>query len=203
MRLHFKEYVDILKTILANQPIGKLFTQFNSVKLEQKIYILISVAFYLLSIYQNIAYCIKFNKNMKIIHNTLFHISEYIEHTQLNMNNFLEYSTELTSYNEFNSIVVDNLSILNEFKDKLNKLTKYEFSISKTFELGFILKSFYELYNDKKYNDAFLYSFGFNGYLSNLHGLLENIKLGKINFTKFINKNGQNKYTLKIIITHH
>lgn len=86
---------------------------------------------------------------MKIIHNTLFHISEYIEHTQLNMNNFLEYSTELTSYNEFNSIVVDNLSILNEFKDKLNKLTKYEFSISKTFELGFILKSFYELYNDK------------------------------------------------------
>lgn len=197
MRLHFKEYVDILKTILANQPIGKLFTQFNSVKIEQKIYILISVAFYLLSIYQNIAYCIKFNKNMKIIHNTLFHISEYIEHTQLNMNNFLQYSTELTSYNEFNSIVVDNLSILNEFKDKLNKLTKYEFSISKTFELGFILKSFYELYNDKKYNDAFLYSFGFNGYLSNLHGLLKNIKLGKINFTKFINKKRSKQIHIK------
>jgi hypothetical protein len=108
------------------------------------------------------------------------------------MNNFLEYSTELTSYNEFNSIVVDNLSILNEFKEKLNKLTKYEFSLSKVFELGFILKSFYELYNDKKYNDAFLYSFGFNGYLSNLHGLLENINLGKINFTKFINKKRSN-----------
>jgi DNA mismatch repair ATPase MutS len=113
------------------------------------------------------------------------------------MNNFLEYSTELTSYNEFNSIVVDNLSILNQFKDKLNKLTKYEFSISKTFELGFILKSFYELYNDKKYNDAFLYSFGFNGYLSNLHGLLENIKLGKINFTKFINKKRSKQIHIK------
>jgi len=197
MRLQFKEYVDILKTILANQPIGKLFTQFNTVKIEQKIYILISVAFYLLSIYQNIAYCIKFNKNMKLIHKTLFHISEYIEHTQLNMNNFLEYSSELTSYNEFNSIVVDNLSILNEFKEKLNKLTKYEFSLSKVFELGFILKSFYELYNDKKYNDAFLYSFGFNGYLSNLHGLVENINLGKINFTKFINKKRSKQIYIK------
>jgi len=162
IHLNFKEYIKILQTIISTQPIGKLFTQFNNVKIEQKIYILISVAFYLLSIYQNIAYCIKFNKNMIKIHNILYSICEYIEHTQLNMTNFLQYSKQLSSYNEFNSIVVDNQSLLNDFKNKLNKLSKYEFRFTKLFELGFILKSFYELYNDKLYNDAFLYSFVFN-----------------------------------------
>jgi hypothetical protein len=45
IQLNFKEYVDILQVIISNQPIGKLFTQFNSVKIEQKIYILISASF--------------------------------------------------------------------------------------------------------------------------------------------------------------
>ena len=197
IHLNFKEYIKILQTIISNQPIGKLFTQFNNVKIEQKLYILISVAFYFLSIYQNIAYCIKFNKNMKKIHEILHCVCEYIEHTQLNMNNFLIYSKQLPSYNEFNDIIVDNLTLLNEFKNKLNTLTKYEFKVSKVVEIGFILKSFYELYNDKLYNDAFLYSFGFNGYISNLEGLVCNIKIGKINFTKFINKNLRKNIEIK------
>jgi hypothetical protein len=197
IRLNFKEYVDILQVIISNQPIGKLFTQFNSVKIEQKIYILISASFYLLSIYQNIAYCIKFNTNMKIIHETLFSIRKYIQHTEQTMNNFLLYSKQLSTYNQFNNTIVDNLNILCEFNTKLNKLTNYEVSFSKICEMGVILKSFYELYNDKTYNDAFLYSFGFNGYITNLEGLIENINIGKINFAKFIHKNIKNKTKIK------
>jgi len=188
INLNFKEYIDILKVIISNQPMGQLFTKFNSVKIEQKICILISSFFYILSIYQNIASCIKFHKNMKIIHKTLYSIREYIQHTQLNMNNFLLYSNKLLSYADFNTDVSFNLKILNEFNEKLNKLTEYKLSFSKVLELGNILKSFYELYNSEKYNNAFLYSFGFNGYISNLEGLISNIKSGKINFSKFIDK---------------
>ena len=46
------EYVEILKTVASNHAIGKLFTKFHTVKLDEKIYILLSAAFYVFSIYQ-------------------------------------------------------------------------------------------------------------------------------------------------------
>jgi DNA mismatch repair ATPase MutS len=56
------------------------------------------------------------------------------------------------------------------------------------FEVGHILKTFYELYDDPLYNDAFLYSFGFNGYLDCLNGLKKNIDERKVNTAVFLVK---------------
>ena len=41
------EYIEVLKIVSSNHAIGRLFTEFNSVKLEEKIYLSISAAFYL------------------------------------------------------------------------------------------------------------------------------------------------------------
>ena len=40
---------------------------------------------------------------------------------------------------------------------------------------------FYKLYNNDIYNNAFLYSFGFNGYFSMLNHIKTNISENKIN----------------------
>ena len=64
LRLSFSEYYAIIKIILANHSIGKLLMNFHEVKMEQKVYILLSVAFYFFSIYQNILTCLNFKNNM-------------------------------------------------------------------------------------------------------------------------------------------
>ena len=56
---------------INNKNINSVFTQFNKVKLDQKMYLLISAGFYLFSIYQNILTCIRFHHNMKKIHTCL------------------------------------------------------------------------------------------------------------------------------------
>ena len=76
-----EEYINILKLVISNNALGKLFTQFNSVKTDEKMYIILSVGFYIFSIYQNILTCWRFHDNMNKIHVYLNSIKKYIEGT--------------------------------------------------------------------------------------------------------------------------
>jgi putative IMPACT (imprinted ancient) family translation regulator len=182
------EYVEILKSIASNHAIGKLFTKFHSVKMDEKIYILLSAAFYVFSIYQNILTCWRFNDNMTKIHSHLNEIKKYIEETEQSMYKFLLNSSNLSTYDKFNTVLKEKLETLVQLKKELERISPYKLSYSKVGELGHVLKSFYELYSEPKYNDAFLYSFGFNGYIECIEGLSENIKAKHINMSKFNTK---------------
>jgi DNA mismatch repair ATPase MutS len=185
VNLSFSEYIEVLKVVASNHAIGKLFTKFNSVKLDEKMYLLVSAAFYIFSIYQNVLTCIRFNNNMKKIHLHLHDIKNYIQYTENNANNFLLQSTSLSTYSQFNQTLKENIVILKQFKEKLEKIDEYKLSVKKVMQFGHILKCFYELYDSKEYNDAFLYSFGFNGYTDALEGLVDNTKKKNIHFAKF------------------
>jgi hypothetical protein len=51
--ISMKEYLNVLNKIIANHAIVKIFTKFHEVDFSQKIYILVSAAFYVFNIYQN------------------------------------------------------------------------------------------------------------------------------------------------------
>ena len=188
LNVDMNEYIEILKTIASNHAIGKLFTKFHSVKMDEKIYILLSAAFYLFSIYQNILSCMRFHQNMTKIHSHLNDIKKYIEDTETTMHNFLLYTNNLITYEKFNDTLREKLLILSKLREHLETISPYRLSYNKIGELGKVLKHFYDIYNDSQYNDAFLYSFGFNGYIDNMEGLIDNIKNGHIHLAKFTTK---------------
>ena len=76
------QYIYVLKIVISGNAIGKLFTQFSSVTAQEKIYMIVSAAFYIFSIYQNILTCIRFNNNMKIIHSHLNDVKQYLNYTK-------------------------------------------------------------------------------------------------------------------------
>jgi putative IMPACT (imprinted ancient) family translation regulator len=186
------EYIEILKTIATNHAIGKLFTKFHTVKLDEKIYILLSAAFYVFSIYQNILTCWRFNDNMIKIHSHLEKIRKYVEETEQTMYKFLLDSSNLSSYDKFNAVLKQKLGVLVQLKKELERISPYKLSYSKVGELGHVLKCFYDIYSNLEYNDAFLYSFGFNGYIECISGLSENVKNGNIKISKFNAKKKSN-----------
>jgi len=179
------EYIEVLKVVASNHALGKLFTQFNSVATDQKVYLLISVAFYFFSIYQNILTCIRFNANMKKIHDYLGKMKIYTESTIQSMNDFLNYSNSLPTYLLFNEKLRENRELLEGFKNKLEQIRGETFSIRNIQQIGHLLKFFYQLHCDKKYNDCFLYAFGFNGYVEIMQGLQDNITKENICFASF------------------
>jgi len=189
--LSLSEYIDVLKIVAQTNAIGKLFVvNFGEIDIREKMYIFISAAFYLFSIYQNIMVCVRFNNNMIKIHKYFQEIKQYLNYTIQSMENYLKYSSDLVSQKEFNVIVREKIGILSEFKNKIENISNYKFgNIKKISEIGKILKYFYELHDDVRYNEAFIYSFGFNGYIDCIEGLSNNIKERKVSFANFIDNN--------------
>ena len=194
LQITINEYIDVLKIVANQNAIGKLFVvNFSEINAQEKFYIFISAAFYLFSIYQNFMVCVRFNNNMKTIHNHFDELRIYISHTINSMENYLNYSSELKTYDKFNLIVKENLAILKSISVKIDGITGYNmFNFSKIKEVGYVFKCFYELHTDKIYDDVIMYSFGFNGYMDCLKGLQNNILERKMNFAKFIDNSKKN-----------
>jgi len=187
LQITISEYIDVLKIVANQNAIGKLFVvNFNEINSQEKFYIFISAAFYVFSIYQNFMVCVRFNNNMKTIHNHFNEIRIYIDHTINSMENYLEYSKNLQTHKDFNLIVIEKLTIFKQIQEKIKHITDYNmFNFSKIKEIGYVFKCFYELHTDKVYDDAIMYSLGFNGYMDCLKGLQKNILERKINYTSF------------------
>ena len=187
LQITISEYIEVLKIVANQNAIGKLFVvNFNEITAQEKFYIFISAAFYLFSIYQNFMVCVRFNNNMKTIHNHFNEIRIYIDHTINSMENYLEYSKNLQTHKDFNLIVREKLNIFKQIQQKIQYITDYNmFNFSKIKEVGYVFKCFYELHTDKIYDDAIMYSLGFNGYMDCLKGLQQNILERKMNYTLF------------------
>jgi energy-coupling factor transporter ATP-binding protein EcfA2 len=186
--LDVSEYITVLKTVAQSNAIGKLFTvNFSEINAQERIYILVSAAFYLFSIYQNIMVCVKFNNNMKTIHNHFKIINSYLDNTIHSMENYLHFSQELATHKDFNNNLISKMSTLKNINEKIKSITEYSlYNIGKFKEIGKVLKYFYELHSEEEYEDAIMYSLGFNGYIDCIEGLQINIVERKMNFVTFI-----------------
>ena len=191
LSLTIQEYIQV-----HQNAIGKLFlVNFNNINAQEKFYILISAIFYLFSIYQNFMVCVRFNNNMKNIHSHFNEIKIYLNHTINSMENYLTYSTLLKTYETFNKTIHDKLLVLKNIQKKICAITEYNmFNFSKIKEIGYVLKCFYELHTDHIYDDAIMYSLGFNGYIDCINGLQNNIIDGKINFVSYTDKLKETKF---------
>ena len=176
-------YISTLKTVFQKHHIGQLFL-LNNASWDKVIYIIMSFAFYMFQIYQNIMSCLKFFKNMTKIHTQLFTIRDYLTETLEKMKKIEKQSEDLNlrTYKPFIRDMNEKAKIVKEMIDEYNKIIPFTtlFSIKKVVQVGHIMKCFYQLYNKQEYKDVLEYTFGFNGYLENLEGLKENIDMDNV-----------------------
>jgi shikimate kinase len=198
LSINVNEYISVLKTVAQTNAIGKLFVvDFSQIETQERIYIFASAAFYLFSIYQNIMVCSRFNNNMKTIHSHFNELKIYLERTIENMKNYLQFSSNLDSFNEFNESVKQKVEELTDIYNKISCISEYSLTnFSKVKEIGKILKYFYELHTEESYNNAIMYSIGFNGYTDCLEGLQKNVEERKMNFA-ILNKENVKKNIMK------
>jgi hypothetical protein len=181
-------YLESLKELFSKHALGQFVTQFAHVSWEKRCYLLVSVGFYFLQIYQNVLTCYNFYKNMKKIHIYLFKMKDYIENTCESMDNYLKYTSDLQTYKPFNDSIKEHQIILKSFKDDINAISEYKVSVKKIGEIGELMKCFYHLYKHQEYNQALEYSFGFNGYINNICSLQNHIQDMNMNYCSFSSK---------------
>jgi hypothetical protein len=178
-------YIEVLKNIFSKHALGHVKNIFENVSLEKKFYALISIGFYLFSIYQNSLVCYRFYQNFKQIHTDLFLLSDYLDTTISNMCDYSELIKPYSTYSKFLNILQANKEKMITLKNKLDKISKFNISGKKCNEIGYVMKYFYEIHINEEIKQIIDYSFGFNGYLENLQGLYVLYKNKTIKKCKF------------------
>lgn len=202
--LSISQYIDVLKNLISNHAITKIFTDFNNVDMGQKMYLLLSCAFYLFSIYQNILICIRFYSNIQKIQEYLTKFKDYLHLTIERMDYYLSITNNLETYKSFNKDLLTNKTKLMELYTSIDILPKYQASVNFATKIGDIMCVFYNIYENKDVKEPFEYSFGFNGYVNNLYQFKLNIIDNHLHATKLIKtKNTKNTKKIKINMKKH
>jgi hypothetical protein len=185
LEVSLTEYITILKSIISQHAISQIFTNFSNVNFGQKLYLLVSAAFYLFSIYQNILICIRFYSNMKKINDYLLKFKKYLNYSLSTMKYWLDISITFNAYNNFNTELQKHMLVLEDLQSNLLYIQTFNISLAKISQIGHIMKIFYKIYDDETYNQTILYSLGFNGYMDILNGIKTNIDNNNINVASY------------------
>ena len=153
----FSSYKKVLLAQIRNHSIGRLFTEFQYVSWNQRIYILASLAIYVYNIYQNIVSCYHFFTNTRCIDTYFSDINEYVIYTLGRMDDIIHKAGNLKTYRKF-------LTELSSYRKRLQKigssLPEYRALSSAGFiNIGKVMKEFYLFWSSENIKDIMEYSF--------------------------------------------
>ena len=166
--LSLKAYLGTIKHILRNHAIGQLASSFGSVSWDKRIYLLITVTFYILQVYQNALSCYRFTTNMSHIHKQLFVIRDYLRDTCSVINQVKEVvaADSLETYAGFVEANDRALLSLRTLLAEIECVTPLRVSISKACQVGDVMRLYYSIRHDDGIRQALDYSFKLNAYIS-------------------------------------
>ncbi len=184
--LSMKAYIGTIKHLLRNHAIGKLAESFGSISWEKRVYLMITVSFYVLQVYQNALSCYRFTRNMVHIHKQLFAIRAYIESTcsVIQETTQIVQSNNLDRYQTFSDTNGRCLIALRSLLSELECITPLKISIPKACQVGSVMRLYYSIRHDETIQSAIDYSFKLNSYLGLVKQLSETRCLKPATFTE-------------------
>ena len=147
-----------------------------------------SVVFYGIQIYQNVMACIRFYNNIKLVHTHLHTINGYLTATGVNMSYMIQLiqTYHLSSYEPFREELSQRYTLLNEVTHALTDISPFSVSVSKFFQIGYVMKNYYSLFSQTDLNELLEYSFGFNAYMEHLTSCRSIVLSGMMNKCSFV-----------------
>jgi hypothetical protein len=184
--ISIESYIETLKSIAHSHFIGKTLLQMESFQWDKVFYMIISFGMYLFQIYQNVNICTRFFRNIEYINNTLIETRDYLDTSISEMENYLEVIQDHGSYTPFKETIENHYGVLVQYRKKLASITPFQKSLLHFQDVGYMLKCYYTLHDDKALEESFRFSMCFNGYMDNIYGIIENNQCGNIEYTTFI-----------------
>ena len=173
VKITLASYFEVLQKIFSKHALGNFGNIMKEVSWEKRFYALVSIGFYLFSIYQNSLVCYRFYQNFKKIHDDLFLLIDYLNISIKNMNDYSILISKHNTYHPFLTCMENYKNKLTCLVDNLNKINKFTFSHKKLNEIGYVMKCYYDIHIKDDIKDIIEYSFGFNAYIEHLQSIQE------------------------------
>lgn len=181
-------YLSVLKDIAKHHFIGRSMSNLSSMNLQNLIYFLGGLFMFCYQIYQNVVSCQRFYHNVQKLSKNINCMKKYLQTTMANMRSFNKKHKTKKTYKEFCKMNNHHVMTLQEIYDLLESQDYSEFSMFDVTRVGFLLKVYYELHANTKYEESLRYSFGFEGFLDNLRGVKYHMVDGHITNAKLTDK---------------
>lgn len=183
--INFSTYLDLLKDLAKSHAIGKTLTSIENFSINNLIYMLFTLALYGLQMYQNCQHCNRFYHNISAVNANLLCLKNYVDKSIYNMEAHLKRSATLKSYATFNGELRAQLKTLYEMRDYLADVQPFESGVfnmfKKCFDVGYLLKTYYCLYDSVEFREALGYAIGFEAYRSGLYSISQRMAEGHVN----------------------
>ena len=181
----FSMYMQVLKEISRNHFIGKIISNAESMSPQNMLYIVVLVGLYAYQIYQNYIACIRFYGNIRRMNTQICELHRYLESSILRMTSFSTMIQSKKTYAPFGTVLKEQISQLDSLRNHIKEIRPFEPSIYKIGEIGSLLGCYYEIYSNRDYGAALLYSFSFQGYIENMIGVADSIQRRRLGFASF------------------
>ena len=193
----FDVYLTVLKEISRNHFIGKLISNVQNMSLQNIIYTIVLVGLYGYQIYQNYVSCIRFYKNITRINEQICEMQKYVDYSISSMNSFAKIIENKPTYVLFHADLLRHIKTFEHLKDQIKHVCPFKPSFTKIGEIGLLLGCYYEIHSNIEYEKSLKYSFEFEGFISNLLGIYENLKNGNIGSSEFYTDISSNSLMIK------
>jgi len=193
-------YISVLGDIAKHHFIGKTLNNIHNMTPTNLIYIVMGTGMFFYQIYQNIISCKRFYRNVQRLSTHLITYKLYLGHSIENMEYFISLHRNKTSYKVFCEDIKQHTHILQEILLLLQDHNDPDFSLFDIGKVGLLLKNYYELHNNKRFECSLRYSFGFEGFIDNIQGLQLHLSKKTLNNVQI---NNGNSCILKNNITHY
>ena len=184
IQINLSTYISILKQVASRHQIGQLLS-FSSVSWDKRVYIIISLIFYIIQIYFNTSSCIRFFRNINYITDEIDILNSYFNHTINNIELLYYEIKDLPSYQKFTNNMIKHKEYIIEFNSYLETICNLKLFYKKVLDIGNIMCMFYKIYNKSEIINSIEYSLKLNAYISNINNISYLLKNKKINICKF------------------
>ena len=185
----FQVYLTVLKEISRNHFIGKLISNVQNMSVQNIIYTIILIGLYGYQIYQNYVSCIRFYKNINRINEQICEMQKYVDYSISSMKSFSNIIENKPNYKLFHLDLLTHINTFEQLKEQIQYVCPFKPSFTKIGEIGVLLGCYYEIHSNEEYAKSLKYSFEFEGFMSNLLGIYDNLKNNKIGMSEFYTEN--------------
>ena len=134
-------YFGIIKMMLSQHAIGKLIFDMSSVGWDKRIYILVSVVFYVVQMYQNVVSCHRFYRNTFLVHADLAAIRAYTDATIHKMRAFAAHALAGgNTYAPFAADLQGNREQLERMVAALDRIDPPGLTAKKCLQIGYVMQ---------------------------------------------------------------
>ena len=187
-------YFGIIKMMLSQHAVGKLIFDMSSVSWDKRIYILVSVVFYVVQMYQNVVSCHRFYRNTFLVHDDLAAIRAYADETIKKMRAFANHACAAgDTFGPFLSDLQKNREQLERMVAALDRIDAPALTAKKCLQIGYVMQQYYAVFSDAGIAACMQYSFGFNAFAEHMAHFGALIREGRVSACEFVtNDNNDN-----------